>query len=148
MSNGSIDGVLITPLKVVEVAAGDVLHAMKSTDKGAHGFGEAYFSTVELGAIKGWKRHNEMTMNLVVPIGAVRFVIYDSRPESMTFGEFQEVTLSRNNYCRLTVPPMVWVGFQNIGETVGLLLNIADIMHRADEVDRLSLSEICYEWEN
>ena len=66
--------ILVTPLRRIETAGGDVLHAMKKTDAGYTGFGEAYFSWVSAGAIKAWKRHTQMTMNVVVPVGQVRFV--------------------------------------------------------------------------
>ena len=108
-----IEGVIITPLDVVNTIGGNVLHGMKSTDQGYSGFGEAYFSTVESGAIKGWKRHHLMTLNLMVPVGAIRFVIYDDRQNSPSTNKFQQILLSRSeNYSRLTIPPMVWLGFQ------------------------------------
>ena len=38
---------LLTPLKTIDVAGGDVRHAMKRNDPGYVGFGEAYFSIVK-----------------------------------------------------------------------------------------------------
>ena len=58
-SISNIDGVLLTPLKVIDVPGGDVLHGMKSSDSGYLDFGEAYFSEVEPGAVKAWKRHKK-----------------------------------------------------------------------------------------
>jgi dTDP-4-dehydrorhamnose 3,5-epimerase len=139
--------IIVTPLEVIDVVGGDVLHAMKETDLGYDGFGEAYFSTIERGAIKGWKYHKEMTLNLIVPVGAVRFVFYDDRNSSPTFGSYHEVTLSRKNYSRLTVPPMFWMGFQGVGGNSSLLLNIANIPHDSTEVDRKALDEIYFDWE-
>ena len=81
-----IEGLMVTRLNIIGVDGGDVLHAMKSFEHGYDGFGEAYFSTIESGIIKGWKRHREMVLNLVVPIGAVRFVAFDDRKESSTMG--------------------------------------------------------------
>ena len=66
--------ILVSPLQQIETVGGDVWHTMKQTDVGYAGFGEAYFSWVASGAIKAWKRHTQMTMNLVVPVGQVRFV--------------------------------------------------------------------------
>ena len=40
-------------------------------------YGEAYFSTLKFGEIKGWNMHERMVLNLIVPIGKVIFVIYD-----------------------------------------------------------------------
>lgn len=143
----NIDGVHLTPLKVIDVPGGDVLHGMKSSDPDYLGFGEAYFSMIETGVIKAWKRHREMTLNLIVPIGIVYFVLYDDRKESLSNGMYQEVSLSKNNYCRLTVPPYVWLGFQGKGEGTNMLLNIANIEHVPEESDRKEINEIEYKWE-
>ena len=41
-----MDGVILTPLKKIHNLKGCVFHAMKKSDVGFDGFGEAYFSTV------------------------------------------------------------------------------------------------------
>ena len=148
MKSQSIGGVLITPLKIIDVAGGDVLHGMKASDPGYEGFGEAYFSSILSGAIKAWKRHREMTLNLIVPVGAVRFVLFDNRSGSISCGYFQQVVLSKENYVRLTVPPMVWMGFQGIADGSNILLNVASIPHQPEEAERLELEQIEYHWEN
>ena len=105
-----IEGVSLHPLKHIVVPKGDIYHAMKSTDEGYVGFGEVYFSQIEHGQAKGWKRHNRMTLNLIVPVGTVKFVIYDDREGSITKGEFEEFILSPEmNYQRLTVAPGIWM---------------------------------------
>jgi dTDP-4-dehydrorhamnose 3,5-epimerase len=144
----NINGMLITPMEIVSVPGGDVLHGMKLNDSGYAGFGEAYFSTVNTGVIKAWKRHREMTMNIVVPFGCVRFVIYDDREIDSSQHFFQQVVLSRDNYFRLTVPPMVWMGFEGLGFEENILLNISNIKHSPDEVDRLMINEVNFDWEN
>ena len=145
LMNG-INGVLVTPLKIIDTPGGDVMHAMKRSDDGYSSFGEAYFSTIEPGVIKGWKRHREMTLNLVVPVGAVRFIVFDNRLESNSFDLFQQVVLSTENYCRLTIPPMLWVGFQGIDDETSMLLNIANTEHDPDEVDHMDLKDIDFDW--
>ena len=50
-----MEGVAVHPLKHIVVPKGDIYHALKSTDEGYAGFGEAYFSQIEQGAAKGWK---------------------------------------------------------------------------------------------
>ncbi len=144
-----IDGVFLTPLSIITGENGDVLHAIKVTDPSFAGFGEAYFSTINKGAVKAWKRHRKMMLNLAVPIGEIRFVIYDDRQNSRTCGKFSEITLSRSNYQRLTVPPMIWMGFKGIGEGLNMLLNVSNIPHDPDEVDRQDAFEnnIGYDWE-
>ena len=141
-----IDGLSVTPLDIIDVTGGNVLHIIKASDKSYSGFGEAYFSTVDYGVIRGWKRHRDMTLNLVVPVGSVRFVAYDNRNNSSKVGSFQEVVLSKEHYNRLTIPPKVWVGFQGIGSGVNLLLNIANIPHDDFEVDHMPLESFNYDW--
>ena len=96
-----MDGVTLTPLKIISHPSGDVLHGIKSSEGSFTGFGEAYFSTVNQGDIKGWKKHSKMTLNLVVPKGEIQFVIFDDRDKSTTQGKFMSVSLSLQNYQRL-----------------------------------------------
>ena len=143
----AINGVNITPLSIIDTKGGDVLHAMKISDHGYSGFGEAYFSTIEPNAIKGWKRHKQMVLNLVVPVGTVRFILFDDRDNQDNVNQFQEVTLSiEDGYSRLTIPPMIWVGFQGLGLQKSLVLNIANIEHSPEEVERKELAEIKFNW--
>ena len=74
-----IDGVIHTPLSVFPGEKGSVLRAMRKDEDGYNGFGEAYFSEIEPKKIKAWKRHREMTLNLVVPIGEIKFILFDDR---------------------------------------------------------------------
>jgi len=118
------------------------MHGIKATDLGYEGFAEAYFSMAEHGAVKGWKRHREMTLNLIVPIGSIRFVLFDDRPDSQTNNVFQEIVLSPNNYKRLTVPPMIWLAFQGFSHDMSMLLNVANTPHDPDEADKKKRDEI------
>ena len=141
-----INGVFLTPLKIIDTPGGDVLHGMKFDDPGFNGFGEAYFSNIEPEIIKGWKRHKLMTLNLIVPIGIVRFVIYDDRVPTCSHTKFREIILSKRNYQRLTIPPMVWFAFQGLGKEQSLVLNIANIKHESEEVDQKLVNEIDFDW--
>ena len=139
-----IRDVLINKLKVFDTPGGNVMHAMKLTSKGYEGFGEAYFSQIEKDAVIAWKRHKEMTLNLIVPVGEIRFILFDDRAAEST--QFQEVIISKKNYCRLTIPPMIWMGFQGFSEGRSILLNIANIEHNADETDKKNIKEIKFNW--
>lgn len=147
MEQVTIDGVILTPLKQIFHPKGDVWHAMKYSDAGFAGFGEAYFSTIHYGDIKPWKKHLKMTLNFVVPVGKIRVVIFDDRAGSVTQGNFFDVTLSHDNYQRITIPAGLWVAFSGVGDSLNLLLNVANLEHDPLEVERKdSLSEISYQW--
>lgn len=141
MGTISLDDIVVTPLARIPTEGGDVMHAMKQSDAGYSHFGEAYFSWVSLGAIKAWKRHLRMTMNIVVPFGQVRFV-FRSVDDS-----FRVEDIGAECYCRITIPPGIWFGFQGLAEPQSLVLNIASISHDPNEVERLALSEINYDWQ-
>lgn len=141
-----ISDLVITPLKRIENPKGNIFHILKCSENSFSQFGEAYFSTVNVNDIKGWKNHSEMILNLVVPVGSIKFVIYDGRENSASFGEFHEEILSLDNYCRLTVPPGVWMAFQGKGEGANILLNIASIEHDPLESKNVSLDHFDYNW--
>lgn len=136
----TIEGLLVHDLKIIPGELGSVLHAVRSTDAGFAGFGEAYFSTVKRNAVKGWKKHQRMTLNLVVPVGEIRFVIYDDRSDSASKGALEQITLSRNAYQRITVPPGVWVAFQGLAEPESMLMNLASIPHDPTEAINIPIS--------
>lgn len=121
-------GAIIYPSRTIHHPKGDILHGLKRSDSGFVDFGEAYFSKIEYGAIKGWKKHLRMSMNLLVPIGSIRFYLC---------GEFESpnehVILGEGNYARLFVPPCVWVAFEGIGCGMNLLMNLASIEHDPSE---------------
>ncbi|MDV6168390.1 dTDP-4-dehydrorhamnose 3,5-epimerase [Flavobacterium sp. DG1-102-2] len=147
MDKITIEGVLLTPLKQIHHPKGDVFHGMKKSDAGFSGFGEAYFSTIHHDDTKPWKKHFRMTLNFVVPMGQIRFVIYDDRQGCASYGTFFDVTLGVDNYQRITIPPNVWVAFSGVGKDYNLLLNLADLEHDPQEVERKeSIDDIQYQW--
>ena len=145
----SIHDLLITPQKIIKVDEGDVFHGLKSNDLSYKGFGEAYFSSINPNSIKSWKRHNVMTLNLIVIIGKIRFVIFDDRNGSTSKDSVNEIILGPDiNYSRLTIPPGLWVAFQCLSDSKSLLLNVADIEHDPNEIDRLPLEAFAFNWRN
>lgn len=138
----TLDDIRLTPLAQIATQGGDVMHALKSSDPGYVGFGEAYFSWVDNGAVKAWKFHTRMTMNLVVPVGCVRFVFALSKS-----GPFRTLEIGlQAEYARVTVPPQVWFGFQGLSNTPSLLLNLASIPHDPAEAKRTALQEFDFDW--
>lgn len=135
-----MDQVVVTPLKQIFHPKGDIYHGMKKSDPGFSGFGEAYFSTIHKGDIKGWKKHTEMTLNLIVLNGEIEFVIYNEEEK-----EFFSILLSHKNYQRLTVKPGVWMAFRGL-DSDNMLLNLANLEHDPQESINIHLEEIHYAW--
>ncbi len=143
-----IDGVVITPLRQIVDERGKVMHMLRSDAPHFAGFGEIYFSTVHPGAIKGWHIHTKMVLSYAVPFGNIKFVLYDDRPASSTRGEVQEIFLGPDNYCLVTVPPLVWNGFKGVGIETAIVANCASIPHDPGEIDRKDPFDpaIPYDW--
>jgi dTDP-4-dehydrorhamnose 3,5-epimerase len=133
-----MDGIILTPLRQIQHPKGDIYHAMKASDNGFNGFGEAYFSTVNKNDIKGWKKHTKMTLNLIVISGEVEFVIYNE-------SDFFSVKLSKNNYQRLTIAPNLWLAFRGLSDK-NRLLNLASIEHNPSESKHVDLTYFKYDW--
>ena len=148
MDKIDIEGLILTPLNRIHNANGDILHGIKRSEAEFSSFGEAYFSMIKNGSIKGWNKHKVMTLNLIVAIGEVSFVVYDDREESNTNGSFYKIELSQINYKRLTVPPGLWLAFKGKGNQSNLILNIASIEHDSEEIERKPLEQINYNWQS
>ena len=131
-----------TPLNIFPLDSGPVMHGLKMSDDAFDGFGEVYFSFIKLGAIKAWKLHEEMTLNLVVPVGNVKFVFCSPDEKSV----FRVDEIGQKNYIRLTVPPGIWFGFKGLSVTDSLVVNIANIPHNDAEVERKEINYLRYKW--
>ena len=86
------------------------------------------------------KLATKMTQNLIVVVGAIKFVIYDERT-------FFDVTLSIDNYQRLSISPGLWVAFKGLNAN-NMLLNLASIEHSPSESNNRALDSFDYEWSN
>lgn len=147
--SATIEGVQIHPLKQMMDERGAVLHMLRNNSPLFVRFGEIYFSEVLGGAVKAWKRHTQMTQKFAVPVGRIRLVIHDDRLKSPSCGCTTEIHLGRpDNYQLVQIPPMVWYGFQGIGNTPSLLANCADLPHdpKESEVVSPSASSIPFHW--
>ena len=89
-----------------------------------------------------------MTMNIIIPVGEVTFILFDDRENSNSVNNFFTVTLSPSNYYRLTVPPGIWHAFRGHNHDLNLILDIADIQHQPDEIIRANIHDIHFEWES
>ena len=143
----SIDGLDIERPLRIGVEKGDVFRILRNTEEAYYGFGEAYLSVVSSGRVKGWTKHRQMTLNLVVVSGQARFVFFDDRAGSTSHGQFAEVYASMpTEFVRITVPPGVWTAMQCVGREPSAILNIADYVHSPSEQLRCELDAIPFEW--
>jgi dTDP-4-dehydrorhamnose 3,5-epimerase len=143
-----IEGVRVTPLRRIPDERGAVFHMLREDSEVFERFGEIYFSMIYPGVVKGWHRHTRMTLNYAVPIGMVKLVCYDDRPESSTEGAVQELHIGELNYALVTIPPLIWNGFKGEGAVAALVANCATIPHDPEEIEREDpfTNRIPYDW--
>ena len=143
-----IHGVVISPLRQIADERGKIMHMLRNDAPHFQGFGEIYFSCVHPGAIKAWHIHKRMTLNYAVPHGSIQLVLYDDRVTSPSRGEIMELSLSPDNYCLVTIPPLVWNGFKGMGNQMSVVANCATIPHDQEEIERRDPfdPEFPYDW--
>ena len=148
MKSNKIFDVQITDLNIYSDEKGSVLHMLRSDSSIFADFGEIYFSKIYYKSIKAWKQHQEMTMNIAVPVGNIKLVLYDDRDNSESQGQIDEFDLSENNYKLVTIPPLIWTGFTGLAQGTSMLANLASIPHSDKEVKTLDINndKIPYHW--
>ena len=141
MTGVSLRDIQLIKLSRIHNKNGDIMHFIKSSDNGFIEFGEVYFSWINYKGIKAWKKHNQMTLNLVVPLGNVKFVFHI--PER---NEFRVEAIGLSNYKRIVVPPGIWFGFEGLDKTKNLVSNFANIVHDPNEYSNVDKDFFSYNW--
>jgi dTDP-4-dehydrorhamnose 3,5-epimerase len=143
-----IKGVSVVALKRIADSRGSVMHMLRCDSPFFAGFGEIYFSAINPGCVKAWKKHTQMTQAFAVPVGNVRLVIYDDRPDSPTKGNCDVYDTGADSYTLCRVPPLLWYGFRCLSQEPALIANCADIPHRAGETENAPSDDprIPYDW--
>ncbi len=142
----SLDGVLLTSLKIIPDERGQVMHILRADAPHFTAFGEVYVSSVYGHTLKAWKLHTSCAANIAVPHGRVKFVLHDKRLDSPTHSQTQVVFLGENTYQLLHIPPGVAYGWKNLLSETAYIINCATEPHRPDEGKLLAPQDIPYEW--
>jgi dTDP-4-dehydrorhamnose 3,5-epimerase len=88
---------------------------------------------------------------MAVVKGMMKIVLYDSRKESATFGEINEIMAGIHNPVLVHSPPFVYHGFKCISEDEAIVVNASTEVYNYREPDEFRLpaqtSDIPYSWE-
>ena len=85
---------------------------------------QVYAATLKPGIVKGWALHKKHDDRYFLISGAVDVVLYDVRPDSMTYGEVHTVRLRQEDRIVLIIPANVWHADINVSDTEAVLLNM------------------------
>ena len=144
----TIPGVEIRQLNVLADDRGAVLHMLRADAPHFQRFGEIYFSVVNPGVVKAWRRHRSAVMNLAVPVGEAIIAIFDDRGDSPMEGVVMDIPTGQSDYRLITIPAGVWTGFMAVSDHPAVIANCATEPHDPAEVDRRPADDpaIPYVW--
>lgn len=98
------------------------------------GFGQWSHTLTLQGAAKAWHIHKNQVDWWYVAIGAIKAALYDTRADSPTHGQLQEIFLGENYPTQiLKVPPGVAHGYKVISGPMHLFYITSSIYDPADE---------------
>jgi dTDP-4-dehydrorhamnose 3,5-epimerase len=146
----AIEGIVITPLKVIPDERGWLMEILRCDDPVFRKFGQVYVTTAYPGVVKAWHFHKKQTDNFTCIAGMMKVALFDARDDSSTRGNLMEVFVGVRNPVLITVPPGVYHGFKAIGPETAYFLSIPDLPYNYQEPDEYRLppdtSEIPYDW--
>src|SRR3989304_3050644 len=146
-----IDGVKIKKLKVIPDERGRLMELLRSDDSLFTKFGQVYMTTAYPGVVKAWHYHKIQTDNMAAIHGMMKLVLYDSRPDSPTHGQVDELFFGIHNPILVQIPPMVYHGFKCVSQEEAIVVNCPTEMYNYTEPDEYRIDphskEIPYNWE-
>ncbi len=98
-------------------------------------------SMVRAGHVKGWVFHKLTVDRLTAVCGSFKFVLWDARPQSPTYGMVNEIFLSERNRGLLIVPTHVVHAVQNIGQTDAIFVNLPTRPYNHADPDKYRLND-------
>ena len=144
-----IEGVSLKELKTHPDERGFFREIIRTTDDFfAEGFGQWSHSKMYRDVIKAWHIHRAQVDWWYVPLGALKVVLHDLRPESPTCGVTQELFLGEQYGDRvLKIPPGVAHGCKVLSGEAHLFYITSNTYNPADE-GRIAHNDqsIGYDW--
>lgn len=131
-----IDGIQIKEVRPVMTGYGHLTEVLRGEwiPGNAH-VDQIFVSTLLPGGLSAWHAHEKSTDRLFVVAGHMRMVFYDARENSPTRGLINEFRSGVQRPMLIVVPPRVWHGVQNYGNTPAVLLNAVDKAYSYENPD-------------
>ncbi len=99
----------------------------------------SYMFTLRPGMVKGWGMHKEHEDRYFLILGEMEVVLYDTRPDSATFGLISNVYLSEYNRRLMNIPAGIWHANHNIGQKEVVVINFPTICYDHSYPDKYRL---------
>ncbi len=150
MAQKLIDGVKVTPRKVMPDERGRLVEIFRSDEPDFVKFGQVYATTAYPGVVKAWHYHKIQDDNFFCVSGMMKIVLYDDRKGSPTHGEVNVFYLGEWNPVRLLIPKGVYHGFMCVSDREAMVINVPTESYNYKEPDEYRLpphdNSIPYDW--
>jgi dTDP-4-dehydrorhamnose 3,5-epimerase len=122
-----VKSIKIIKKEIIKNSKGDILKYLNKKDDIYQRFGEIYFSEVKKNKTKGWNFHKKNTCILSVPLGSVKFKIFNPKTNKLI-----QITIGKNNYKLVIIPPGFWFSFKS-QKKISLVANFMSSIHSKNE---------------
>jgi len=118
----------VLPLDEIKTDSSTIIKIIDKNKKNFSEINEIYSTTIKKDVIRAWKKHTEMTCNIFVIKGLIKFLFYDD-----CFKVYEEIILKENKKEILEIKPNIWFGFKGFHEE-NTLINFSNIIHDEKEI--------------
>ena len=140
LRNQAIDGVIFRPTRPVPHEDGHVTEVARASWEILRApVVQVHITTTFPGRVRAWGLHQLGTDRLFVVSGLVKIVIFDGRKASPTSDALNEFVVSEKNPGLLVIPPNLYHGWKNIGNSEAIIINMPDRMYDYEQPDALDL---------
>ena len=145
-----IDGLKTKILKVIPDERGRVMEILRADGDFFEKFGQVYLTTTYPGVVKAWHMHKNQTDNVACIQGMIKLALYDSRENSPTYKEVNELFLGIHSPLLIHIPTGVFHGWMCISEEEAVIINIPTEVYDYENPDEHRLdphqNDIPYDW--
>ena len=100
---------------------------------------QVHLNHTQSGKIRAWGLHKENTDRLFLVSGQVKFAVFDGRKNSPTYGVINEFFVSDRSPGLLIIPPNLYHGWKNIGNTDSIIINMPTSLYDYENPDAYHL---------
>ncbi len=136
----SIEGLQFRPARPVPHEDGHLTEVARSDWPIVGGpLVQVHLTTTLPGHVRAWGLHERSTDRLFVVKGLIRFVVFDGRAGSATYGQVDSLLVSELSPGLLIIPPNLYHGWKNIGDNEAAILNMPEKLYDHERPDALDL---------
>jgi len=147
-----IDGVKIKKLKVIPDDRGRLMEILRCDDEVFKQFGQVYMTTVYKDIVKAWHYHKIQTDNFTCVKGKIRLGLFDAREHSPTYKQAQEIIMSLEEPCLVSIPNDIYHGFKGLSDEESIVINVPTEAYNRAQPDEYRLdafdNDIPFDWKS